>query len=35
MQDHFVLISRHGIKWIITDNQNIAIQNVLSAVSPT
>lgn len=38
MQDLFssymTTLSCHGLKWIITENQNISVQNVLSAIRP-
>lgn len=38
MQDLFAnyhtILSRNGLKWIITDNQKVAVQHGLSAISP-
>lgn len=38
MQDLFssyiTILGRHGLKWIVTDNQKIAVQHVLSAIRP-
>lgn len=38
MQDLFTsyhtILTRHGLKWIIIENQKVAIQHVLSAIKP-
>lgn len=38
IQDHLAtfhtLLSRHGLQWLISDNQKISIQHVLSVVRP-
>lgn len=35
LSSYLTILSRHGLRWIITENQKVAIQHVLSAVRPT
>lgn len=34
LANYHKILSQNGLKWKITDNQNVAVQHVLSAIKP-